>query len=51
VLAMSWSRLWSLLREECHLTEDQALAIVGQTKDLQYEASRDEIALALLSMA
>ncbi len=51
VLAMGWSRLWSLLREECHLTEDQALAIVGQTKDLQYDAARDEIALALLSMA
>jgi serine/threonine-protein kinase len=51
VLAMTWSRLWSQLREECHLSEDQALAIVEQTNNLQYDASRDEIALALLSMA
>jgi serine/threonine-protein kinase len=51
VLATSWSRLWELLKEECRLSEDQALAIVGQTKDLQYDPTTDEIALALLSMA
>lgn len=51
VLAMSWSKLWAQLREETRLSEEQALAIVGQTKDLQYDALRDEIALALLSMA
>jgi hypothetical protein len=51
VLAMGWSRLWEALQDECRLSEDQALAIVAQTKDLQYDGARDEIALALLSMA
>jgi len=51
VLATSWSRLWESLKEECRLSEDQALAIVGRTKDLAYDPATDEIALALLSMA
>jgi serine/threonine-protein kinase len=51
VLATSWSRLWSALEPVVHVTEDQALAIVARTQDLDYDQPRDEITLALLSMA
>ena len=51
VLATRWSRLWEALKDECRLDEDQALAIVGRTNDLHFDAARDEISLALLSMA
>jgi serine/threonine-protein kinase len=51
VLATSWSRLWSTLQPVVHITEDQALAIVARTQDLDYDAPSDEITLALLSMA
>ena len=51
VLATSWSRLWTSLGPLLHITEDQAIAIVEKTPDLEYDAPRDEISLALLSMA
>jgi eukaryotic-like serine/threonine-protein kinase len=51
VLATSWSRLWTTLQPVVHITEDQALAIVARTQDLEYDAPHDEISLALLSMA
>jgi eukaryotic-like serine/threonine-protein kinase len=51
VLGTSWSRLWKALEEVCRLSEDQALAIVARTTDLHYDAERDEITLALLTMA
>jgi eukaryotic-like serine/threonine-protein kinase len=51
VLGTSWSRLWAALQPVFHITEDQALAIVARTRDLEYDAPHDEITLALLSMA
>jgi len=51
VLATSWSRLWGTLQSALHVTEDQALAVVARTQDLDYEPARDQITLALLSMA
>jgi serine/threonine-protein kinase len=51
VLAMSWTRLWEALKDECPFSEDQALAIVSRIRDLQYDSARDEITLELLSMA
>ncbi|HUS30126.1 MAG TPA: protein kinase [Kofleriaceae bacterium] len=51
VLGTSWSRVWSALQPVLHITEDQALSIVAGTQDLDYDAPRDEITLALLSMA
>jgi CRP-like cAMP-binding protein len=51
VLATSWSRLWNAMKDECRISEDQALAIVSRTSELSYDSTRDEIALALLSMA
>ena len=51
VLATSWSRVWNAMKEECRISEDQALAIVARTSELSYDSARDEIALALLSMA
>jgi serine/threonine-protein kinase len=51
VLATSWSRLWAALQPVVHITEDQALAVVERTQDLDYDAPHDEITLALLSMA
>jgi eukaryotic-like serine/threonine-protein kinase len=51
VIGTNWSRLWNAIKDECRVTEDQALAIVGRTTDLTYDSVRDEITLALLTMA
>jgi serine/threonine-protein kinase len=51
VLGTRWSRLWNAIKDECRVSEDQALAIVARTTDLTYDPKRDEITLALLSMA
>ena len=51
MLGTSWSRLWTALKEDWRVSEDQALAIVAHTTDLTYDSARDDIALALLSMA
>ena len=51
VLGATWSRLWTMLRADWQISEEQALAIVERTAELSYDAGRDEITLALLSMA
>ncbi len=51
VIGTNWSRLWRSIKDECRISEDQALAIVGRTTDLTYDSTRDEITLALLTMA
>jgi serine/threonine-protein kinase len=51
VLGTSWSRLWSALAGDFRISEDQALAIVARATELAYDPARDEITLALLSMA
>jgi len=51
VLGTNWSRLWDALAGDFRITEDDALAIVSRAPELAYDAQRDEITLALLSMA
>lgn len=50
-VGMSWSRLWPAVQDECGISEEAALAIVGRTADLHYDRETDTITLELLSMA
>jgi serine/threonine-protein kinase len=51
VLGASWSRMWSVVSAECAISEDQAIAIIARTPDLQLDEANDRITLELLSMA
>ncbi len=51
VLAASWKRVWEVVSAECAITEDQAIAVIGRTPDLQYDPATDQLTLELLSMA